>query len=143
MKINVEQQVNDDLEKFKHETYNGKVEIPTGIKDLFKSAILSLAPQTHGITSSKLKALYSRKQKEFTNGELSDVIKLIVNTPFGKLYEGEDLVKALDKHIKFEKFLLCYNNHIDEFKNKLNQKKITLQSLAGTVNKPMRIIPSV
>lgn len=140
--MTVEEQIKDELDKFKNTTYNGKVEIPSNICELFKIGVLSLSPQTHGLLASKLKALYTRKYKEITNGELSDMIKIIVNTPFYKLYEGIDFVKALDKHAKFERFILCYNSEVNDFQEKLKMKKVSLISLSrGSVN-GMRIIPT-
>lgn len=134
MSINIEQQINDELEKFKNEKYNGSVEIPSDILSLFRRGVLSLAPQSHGILASKLKALYTRHVSEITNGELSDIIKIIVNTPLGKLYEDEDFFGALDRQQKLEKFILCYNRHVDDFQGKLKMRRATLQSLANGVN---------
>lgn len=148
--MDIEQQINSELEKFKNEVYNGKVEIPSNILDLFRRGILSLAPQSHGILASKLKALYTRKISEITNGELSDIIKIIVNTPFGKMYantfplQTRDYIppadikanfeEALNKHIAFEKFVLCYNQHINDFQEKLKAKRATLQALSKGVH---------
>ena len=132
MQNNIEQQINSELEKFKNEVYNGKVEIPSNILDLFRRGVLSLAPQSHGILASKLKALYTRKISEITNGELSDIIKIIVNTPFGKMYD-DDIFAALEKHQKFEKFILSYNTHINDFQEKLKAKRATLQALSKGV----------
>lgn len=134
MSTNIEQQINDELEKFKNEKYSGSVEIPSDILSLFRRGVLSLAPQSHGILASKLKDLYTRNVSEITNGELSDIIKIIVNTPLDKLYEDEDFFGALDRQQKLEKFILCYNRHVDDFQSKLKMKRATLQSLANGVN---------
>lgn len=159
MQNNIEQQINSELEKFKNEVYNGKVEIPSNILDLFRRGILALAPQSHGILASKLKALYTRKISEITNGELSDIIKIIVNTPFGKMYKNKlyaedrkymtlpssvqsNFESVLDSHIKFERFILAYNQHINDFQEKLKAKKATLQALSKGVqgNRLHRVI---
>lgn len=134
MSVNIEHQINDELEKFKNEIYNGKVSIPADILVLFGKGVLFLAPQTHGILASKLKALYTRQVSEITNGELSDIIKIIVNTPLGKLYDSDGLEILLDKQSKLEKFILCYNNHINDFQEKLKMRRATLQSLSKGVN---------
>ena len=140
--MNIDQQINEELETFKNKVYDGKVEIPKNILELFRTGILFLAPQTHGILASKLKALYITPVKKLTNGMLSDIIRLVVCTPFGKIYEGVEFEVALESHIKLEKFILGYNLHVDEFQNKLKMKKATLQSLSqGVRGNGMRIIP--
>lgn len=138
---NVQEQINNELLKFQTETYNGKVEIPSDILEYFKKGILSLPPQVHGLSAHKIKAIYTRKPKEITNGELQDIIRIIFNASFDKMYEGEDFIKALDKHIALEKFILSYHNEVDDFQAKMKMKRATLQSLTrGVGSNGMKII---
>ncbi|MEO7047881.1 MAG: hypothetical protein ABI091_21460 [Ferruginibacter sp.] len=141
--MNIEQQINEELEKFKNKVYAGKVKIPVNISELLKIGISSLAPQSHGINAIKLKSLHSTKKEEITNGMLSDIIKIIVSAPFGKLYEGIEFEKALKKHHELENFILCYNQIVQDFQEKLKMKRATLLALStgASIGDMRRILP--
>lgn len=125
----VDKQLQSDFDKFYNSAYAGKVEVPKDILAKFKTAIMSLPVQSHKINSNKIKAIAEKKVAQLSCGDINDVIKVIVNTPPEKMYADFD--KAVDGMIKFEKFILCYNEFIDEFQKKLEMKRATLMSLSG------------
>ena len=137
----IEQQLQEDFDKFYNKTYDEKIEIPQNIMELFKKGVMSLALYFHKINAYKLKAIASKNYKELTYGDLKDMITVILNTPLEKLYDRfED---AVNSQIQFQKFVLCYNNAVDDFNSKLKMKKANLTSISSGIpnnSNGMRII---
>jgi len=134
----VEKQIQDDYDKFIYSVYNGKISVPDNIVELLKIAVMGLPPQFHGVHMNKIKVIISKKPSELNNGELADVIKLIFNCPLEKLYE--DFEEAVEGHLKLEKFVLSYNNYVNEFQENLKMKKANLINLSGIRNNGLKII---
>lgn len=128
----VEQQLQQDFDNFYNSIYDGKIETPSNILDLFKKGVMSLAPQFHKINSNKLHVISKTNYKQLTIGDLKDVITIILNTPFDKLYN--DFNEAMESHLKVQKFVLSYNNHVEEFNKKLQLRKATLLDLTRNVH---------
>jgi hypothetical protein len=142
----INKQLNQEYDTFLNSLYTGKVDVPSFIVNLFKKAIMAMPPFAHKINFFKVKAIAKSKPEELTNGLLNDIVKVILNTPLEKLYSaditGNDFYEIIDKHIELEKFVLAYNNHIDDFRKKLELKKATLESLTRNVNgNGLRVIP--
>lgn len=137
----VEKQLQEDFEKFQNLLYLGKIDVPKDIVAIFKKGIMSLAPHFHQVLGRRIKNIASKKPLELTNSDIHVIVKVIVNTPIEKLY-GEDFLKSVDKQEKFEIFILSYNDSVNEFQAKLQQKKTLLQSLSGSSvrNNEMKII---
>lgn len=139
----VEKQLQEEYQKFENEIYKGKIEVPKDIIENFKKAVLVLAPQFHGILANRIKAISGKEPLGLTNFDLFAIIKITNNTPLEKVY-GNDFNVAIEKQIKFEKFILSYNQSVEEFQGLLQMKKKTLMDLAGANNgrnNGMRIIP--
>lgn len=132
-------QLNDDYDKFQNGIYDGKVEVPENMIELFKVGILALPPSAHKINFIKVKVISAMKEKELTNALISDVIKVILNTPLEKLFGG-DYDRIIDRYINFEKFVIAYNKHVDEFRKKLEMRRATLNSLSVQNRSPLHII---
>jgi hypothetical protein len=146
----INKQLNEEYDKFLYSKYEGSVKPPKDIIELFKTAILAMPPFAHKINFHKVKAIATTKYEDLTNGNLSDIIKVVLNTSLEKLYKTNDLIglknedsflSIVDKCIAMDKFVLCYNNHVDDFRKKLEMKKATLESLSGARNNGLRIIP--
>lgn len=143
----IEQQINTDFEKFQNEPYKGKPEVPENVLDLFRKGIKALPMQTHGILSNRIKYIVSKNPKELTVGDLNQVIKIIVCTPFAVIYsdifEREEMMgidnndafdEAINEQVHFEKFILSYNQYVSDFQEKLKMKKANLLSITSGVN---------
>lgn len=174
----INKQLNEEYDKFLYSKYEGSVKPPKDIIELFKTAILAMPPFAHKINFHKVKAIATTKYEDLTNGNLSDIIKVVLNTSLQKLYKSgifmdmqaikgkdysvDELIKLsmernviisdaihednsfigiVDKCIAMDKFVLCYNNHVNDFRKKLEMKKATLESLSGGRNNGLRIIP--
>ena len=137
----ISKQLNDDFNVFFNAKYDGKIEVPSYLIDLFKKAIMALPPSAHKINFHKVKVIAGMKTEELTNGLLQDIIKVVLNTPLDKLFIGNDFFNSINDYINIEKFVLAFNNHVDEFRKKLEMKKVRLESLSGARNNGMRVIP--
>lgn len=137
----IEQQLQEDFDKFYNKTYDGDVEVPPNIIELFKKGAMPLALFFHKINAYKLKAIAAKDYRELTYGDLKDMITVILNAPLEKMYlRFED---AVNNQIQFQKFVLCYNNAVDDFNSKLKMKKVSLLNLSTGVpnnSNGMRII---
>ncbi len=136
----IDKQVQDDLDKFYNSEYAGKVEIPDNIIELFKKGYMAMPSFAHKVLGLKVKALASRQPKELLNGDVKDIVKIIMNVSPDKLYGNfEDAVAS---HIQLERFFLAFNNHVSDFEQKLIQKKTVLTDLSRNVNSSgLRIVP--
>lgn len=127
-------ELNNTYDKFQNGIYDGKVEIPENIISLFKAGILALSSFSHKINFGKVNVISKMQIGELTNFLLSDIVKVILNTPIEKLYPDLEFEDAIKEHINLEKFILAYNVHIDDFRKKLEMKKATLDSLTRLPN---------
>lgn len=137
----VQKQVQYDYEKFMNNPY-GK-HVPEYLLDFFEKALMVIPPQSHGVLFSKVKNIISKEIKDLSVSDLNDIVKVVVNTSLAVFYDS--LYDAIPEQIKFEKFVLAFNNHIKEFQENLNEKKKRLESLSDGVLKTsngMRIIPN-
>lgn len=134
----VEKQLREDHEKFINEPYNKSV--PENLIALFEQAIMVVPPQAHGINFSKVKSIIEKTPEELNKSDINDIIKLVFNTPLQVFYDG--IFDAVPEHAKLEKFVLKFQNHLNEFNERLNQKRTRLASLSdGILNKNgMKII---
>ncbi len=127
----INEQLNKEYDTFLYNTYKGKIEVPKDILTLFKNAILSMPPFAHKILFTKIKAIYTTKVEKLTNGDINDIVKVILNTPLEKLYLSYTFEEMIAKQAKIDAFVISYNSHVEEFKKALEQKKKTLQSLTN------------
>ena len=142
----INKQLNEEYDNFLNEVYDSKFPVPSSLIDLFKKAIMSMPPFAHKIRFNKVRAISVMKTEELTNGLLQEMIKVILNTSLQKLYNNdgiheEDFFRIIENQIQLEKFVLCYNNHVDDFRKKLEMRKATLESLSGARSNGLRIIP--
>lgn len=143
----ITKQLNEEYDVFLNTKYEGQFAVPSFIIELFKKAIMAMPPFAHKINFNKVKAIVGMKPEELTNGLLQDVIKVVLNTSLEKLYgnsiviNNDDFLRIVDRQIHLEKFVLSYNNHVADFKKKLEMKKATLESLSGIRKNGMRVIP--
>lgn len=135
----INETLNKDYEDFLNDIYKDRV--PGNIIEMFEKSIMALPPFAHKINFYKVKAIISKNPDELSNSDINDVIKAVLNVPLERLYDS--LYDAIPEHIKFEKFVRDYNDHIENFKKKLNMKKTNLTNLSsGVLNKNgMKIIP--
>jgi hypothetical protein len=136
----VSQQMNNEFEKFRDTVYDGVIKVPENIIELFKKGVVHLSPHAHQINFTKIKHLVHQTPSKLSNGELTDVIKVILNTPFDVLYGKLELDKGIDEHIRFEKFIVCYNTHIDAFQQKMKMKQATLNSIANANGNGLKLV---
>lgn len=128
----IEQQLNSEFNDFYNKLYDGKIDIPYNLLDIFKKGVMALAPQFHKINANKLDVIAHKKITELSYGDLKDVVTIILNTPFDKIYN--DFNEAMESHLKIQKFIICYNASVDEFEKKLQQKKVVLTDLTRNVH---------
>jgi len=129
----IDSQINKEFQIFIEAAYKGTIKIPENIIELFKKAVLHLSPQFHQVNFSKIKQIIDKKSNELTNGEMKEVVKIIVNTPLNILF-GNDVKEAIEDQIKLEKFIVSYNSSVNSFQEKLKMKKANLQSLTRGIN---------
>lgn len=139
----INNQLNDEYDKFLYEKYSGKVSVPLNILELFKTAIVYIPSFAHKITYTKVKAISTTQVGKLTNTDLNDIVKVVLNTPMRELYPDLSFEKITEKGIEMDKFVVSYNASVEDFKQKLNQKKEVLKNLSSGIlgNNGMRIIP--
>lgn len=125
----IDQQLNDEYNKFMNSKYEGKVEVPENFIDVFKKSVMALAPQFHQININKLHVIANTNDEDLTIDHIHAANKMILNTPFEKIYDN--FYEAMESHSKIQKFIVCYNKVVDDFSEKLKMKKATLQSLSS------------
>jgi len=131
-KEQIEQQLKSEFDKFYNEPHKGTIPVPANILELFKKSFMALAPHFHQVHATKVRVLANKLVSELSNGDINDMVKLIINTPMEKLYEGFD--EAVHSHIQLEKFILSFNKYVDDFNAKLRMKQTTLENLSGMRN---------
>lgn len=124
-----DKQVNDEIQKFMDKVYDGKLNVPANIIELFKRAVMVVPPNFHQVYFSKIKLIASREPNELSNGEISDVVKLILSATPQSLYD--DFEEAIATHCKTEKFIRAFNEHVEDFMRKMKLKRTTLMDLSG------------
>lgn len=128
----IEQQLKGEFDNFYNEVHKGAIPVPSNILELFKKAVMALAPHFHQVHASKIRVIASKTVPELTNGDIHDITKLVINTPLEKMYGSFD--EAISAHIRYEKFILSFNKYVDEFNEKLRMRKATLENLSGIRN---------
>lgn len=136
----VDKQIEEDYDKFYNSAYKGKVEVPKDILDKFKKGVMAMPPFAHKINFLKIKSVATKQIVELTNGDLNEIIKIILSTCPKELYA--DFKSAVDGNIDFEKFVLCFNDHVESFTKKLQMRKATLMDLSGVsvLNKKLTMV---
>jgi hypothetical protein len=135
----IQQQLNDEYDKFIRTKYNAKVKPPDDLVELFKKAILAMPAYAHKLNFNKVKVIANSRIEDLDNGMMNDIVKVVLNAPLEKIY-GDDFYTAINKHLQVEKFIIDYNAHVDEFQKRLKMKKATLESLSIKPTNGMRII---
>lgn len=125
----VDKQIEAEYDKFYNSVYAGKVDVPSDILEKFKKGIMSIPPFAHKINFLKIKNVASKSPNQLTNGDLNEVVKIILSTVPSIFYASFN--EATKGNIEFEKFVLCYNDFIDDFTKSLQMKKATLMELSG------------
>lgn len=135
----IEKQLNDEFVKFSNGNYAGKVEVPKDIIEMFKKGIMVIPPFGHKINFNKVKVIASKKLGELSYSDLNDVIKVVLNTSLEVRY-GNDFDEAVKQSIKFDKFVLCFNEVINDFQGKLKMKKTNLLNLSAKPTGRLQLI---
>lgn len=125
----IEVELNKEIEKFLNSKYSGKIKIPENILLLLEHGVKALPPSVHKVNYYFIKNVLNSPYTELTNSDLKFIIPIIENTPFEKLYPLMEFDLAILSHIKFDKFIMGYNNEIKEFEEMLRMKKANLLSL--------------
>lgn len=125
----VDKQINDEVQRYYDKVYDGKQNVPANIIELFKRAVMVVPPNFHKVYFSKIKLIASKAPNELSNGEISEVVKLLLTATPQSLYD--DFEEAIAVHCKIEKFIRAYNEHVEAFQSGLQAKKTTLMSLSG------------
>ena len=127
----IEKQLKQDYDKFVNSVYEGKV--PAGIIEQFKRSILYMPPFFHKISFYKVKAIADKTEEQLTYSDLSDIIKVVLNTPLATSLEVGiyDFDEAVEKSIIIDKFAMEFNSKVDGFKQAQEQKKLTLLMLSN------------
>lgn len=138
----IQAQLKNDFDSFQFGVYTGGV-VPENFIELFKNGVKALAPQSHKVLARRIKAIASRQPNELFVEELREAIMVIVNTPMDRLYDFNSLTfeGVMEWHSKFESFILEYNQHVENFQQKLTMKQTTLQNL--TNGSGMRVVPNI
>lgn len=126
----VDKIVHKDYADFQTSVFVGVV--PKGIVQLFINAIMTIAPQAHHTLISMIEGISNKTEETLTIEELSVVVKVLLNTPFDKLYA--DLWEAIERHKEIENFVATYNAVVDAKTKELTRKRESLLNLSG-VNK--------
>lgn len=112
----IKKQLNEQLDVFLNTKYAGKVAPPENIIELFETAIMVLPPFAHQLNFYKVKAIATTKYEDLTNGNLNDVVKVILNTPLEKLYKDNDLSFSMNRVVD-KKYTI---DQADELVNEMN-----------------------
>lgn len=134
----IKEQIDGEFQNFLYSKYSGKLSIPKNIHELFKKGIMDMPPFAHKINFHKVKNVAETALAELTFDDLNDMIKIILSTKPKEFYTYFD--EAVKEHIKFEKFVLEYNQIISEFQKSLEQKKVTLRSLTSGIANRSKIV---
>ncbi len=135
----IEKQLNDEFVKFSNGNYSGKVEVPKDIIEMFKKGVMVIPPFAHKINFTKVKTIASKKVDELSYADLNDVIRVVLNTSLELRY-GNDFDEAVKQSIKFDKFVLCFNEVINDFQGKLKMKKTNLLNLSAKPSGRLQLI---
>ena len=125
----VEKEIENEIQRFYDKGYDGKQNVPANIIELFKRAVMVVPPNFHKVYFSKIKLIASKAPNELSNGEISEVVKLILTATPQSLYD--DFEEAMSVHCKIEKFIRNYNEHVNAFQSGLQAKRTKLMSLSG------------
>lgn len=137
----VDEQINEERNKFYHGVYNGEVAIPENIQEVFSKAIFSgVRPQDHQIHVASLRRITTKPTNELTNVEIGSMINVILSTVFDKIYP--DMETALESHEHIQKFVMYYNEVVSKFNEALDKKRKSLMSIIQPQGNGMRIIAS-
>lgn len=136
----VEQQINEDYNKFVNGSYSGEVAIPVNIISLFVKGVLILPAFSHKINFQKVKSIKAKKVEQLLVGDIQELIKVILNVSPEQIYDGNK-DEIIEQCIRMEKFVQAYNKFIDDFKSSLQLRKDNLTLLSGSRGNGMRIIP--
>ena len=134
----VQQQIDQEYNKFVNSNYKGEVAIPKNIIPIFIKAVLAMPPYAHRILFQKIKSIKAKSNDDLLISDLNDIVKVLLNTAPDKLYEGSDDT-IINDCIQIDNFVRAFNEAVDDFKNKLEIKKANLTSLSGS-NNAMRIL---
>lgn len=130
MSHQVDKMIQDEYEKFINSKYSGKLPIPENALDMFKRGILAMPPTTHRINFNKIKSIGGKSKEQLTNGDIQDIIKIILNTSIEKSYPEVSFDDAIKEYIKVEKFIIEYNLIVDNLQKELVLKRQKLQELS-------------
>lgn len=130
--------INDEYQKFYNSSYGGKVGIPENVIELVQKCFFTLPPHFHKLNASKIKVISEKLVSELTNMDINDIIILLVNTPLCNQYEN--FYEAVNEQIKMEKFILCFNNYISDFKGNIEMKRTNLMALANPLSNGLKIV---
>ena len=135
----IEKELNDEFVKFSNGIYDGKVEIPKNILEIFKEGIMVLPPFSHKINFIKVKNIAAKKVSELTYADLNDVIKVVLNTSLNLSFDS--FHEGVKHSIAMDKFVMAYNETISKFQDKLRMRRTTLQNLSSPkMNRGLQII---
>jgi hypothetical protein len=126
---NVDKQLQNDHEKFINSIYSGNVPVPVNILEIFRIGIMAMAPFQHRIQALRIKSILSKNLDELSNGDLNEIIKVVVNVPLQMVYDEID--EAIEKTIRLDKFVLCYNSMIEDFQREQQMRRAKLMELSG------------
>lgn len=141
--VEIDAQIMGEYQKFENAIHKGVLDVPHNIVTLFINGCMALAHNSHKIHATRIKVIANTPYDELTNGDIQEVIKIIINTPPEKLYPISNFLEAIDSEVRFQKFIISYNNAITEFQKNLEQKKKMLASLSQGVpsGNSMKIVP--
>lgn len=137
-----EQQINEqlakDMQDFYDKVYDGF--IPNNFVQMFKKAIMHLAPAQHQYSMEKVRQILGRHPGEHTVLETSMMINAIYSTPFYLLYDS--IEEAIRVTVEFDKVRKEYNKKVQEVERKMQAKRARLLKIAGIGGNsvPMKII---
>lgn len=127
----ISKQLESDYNSFLYGKYDGKLPAPENIIDIFKTAVLSMPSFAHKIMFSKIKAIASKEVENLTIGDLNEIIKVVLNIAPERLYPYFEFDQIIEEGIYMDKFVISFNTYVEDFKQKLGQKKARLEALTG------------
>src|SRR6478735_9516072 len=94
----VDLQIGKEYNEFYTKVYDGIAVIPAYVTDLFKKALMYVAPAAHQIHANKMRMLIEKKVEELTWVEVGKMINVVTEVPLMHLFSNLD--EAIDKMVE-------------------------------------------
>lgn len=125
----IESEINKLYTEYYSAVYSGKLEVPANFITLFGKGIMALPPFGHKINFHKIKSILTVSSvSKLRNSEISEIIKIIVNTPPSALFDSID--ECVKEMVKIQNFILEFNQMAEDLDKGLNEKRMRMRAIA-------------